>query len=176
MMWFSTTPGAWERLTSFDAGGSGRTTLWTGGWRAAKDHPVAGVGLNNFRDVAPDYARQPGELEEVHILAEQPRYVHNTYLQLLAENGLVGLLLYLGFVLGCLRAMWVAARRFKASRNTSLEILARAALVATISMLIAAFFLSAAIDARIWILFALGPALLGIASRAPEASAAAAAR
>ena len=172
MMWFSTTPGAWERLTTFDAGGGGRSTLWTGAWRAAKDHPVDGVGLNNFRDVAPDYARQPGQLEDVRILAEQPRFVHNTYLQLLAENGVVGLLLYLGFALGCLRAMWVAARRFKAIRSTSLETLARAALVATISMLIAAFFLSAAIDARMWILFALGPALLGIARRTPVAGSA----
>jgi O-antigen ligase len=172
MMWFSTTPGAWQRLTNFDAGGGGRSTLWTGAWRVTKDHPVGGVALNNFRDVAPDYARQPGQLEDVHILAEQPRFVHNTYLQLLAENGVIGLLLYLGFTLGCLRAMLVAARRFKAMRNTSLETLARAAFVATISMLIAAFFLSAAIDARMWILFALGPALLGIASRVPEGSSA----
>ena len=168
IMWLSTTPGAWHRLTNFNAGGAGRTTLWTAAWRASKDHPVAGVGLNNFRTVAPDYAREPGQLQEVHILAEQPRYVHNTYLQLLAENGVIGLLLFLGFVLGCLRAMLVAARRFKAIRSTSLEALARAAFVATISMLIAAFFLSAAIDARMWILFALGPALLGLASRAPE--------
>jgi O-antigen ligase len=168
IMWFSTTPGAWQRVTNFNAGGSGRSTLWTGAWRAAKDHPVAGVGLNNFRSVAPDYARQPGQLQEVQILTEQPRYVHNTYLQLLAENGVIGLLLYLGFVLGCLRAMLSAARRFKAIGNTALETLARAALVAAISMLIAAFFLSAAIDGPMWILFALGPALLGIASRAPE--------
>jgi O-antigen ligase len=168
MMWFSTTPGAWERLTNFDAGGGGRSTLWTGGWRAAKDHPVAGVGLNNFRDVGPDYARQPGQLEDVQILAERPRFVHNTYLQLLAENGVLGLLLYLAFTFGCLRAMWMAARRFKAMQSTALETLARAALVATISMMIAAFFLSAAIDARMWILFALGPALLGSASLLAE--------
>jgi O-antigen ligase len=173
MMWFSTTPGAFERLTDFDAGGGGRSTLWTGAWRAAKDHPVAGVGLNNFRDVAPDYAREPGQLEDVRILAERPRFVHNTYLQLLAENGVLGLLLYLGFTLGCVRATWAAVRRFKAMGSTALETLARAALVATISMLIAAFFLSAAVDARMWILFALGPALLGIASRLPEGQVAA---
>ena len=167
---FSTTPGAWERVTTFNAGGSGRSTLWTGAWRAAQDYPLAGAGLNNFRNVAPDYTREPGALEEVHILAEQPRYVHNTYLQLLAENGVIGLLLYLGFALGCLRAALLAARRFEAAQNTSLEMLARAVLVATISMLIAAFFLSAAVDGRIWVLFALGPALLGIASRLPVGS------
>ena len=117
IMLFSTTPGAWERVTNFNAGGSGRNTLWTGAWRAAKDYPVAGAGLNNFRSVAPDYAREPGALEQVHILAEQPRYVHNTYLQLLAENGVIGLLLYLGFALGCLRAALLAARRFEAARR-----------------------------------------------------------
>jgi hypothetical protein len=34
-------------------------------------------------------------------------------------------------------------------------------------MLIAAFFLSGGVDGRMWVLFALGPALLGIASRLP---------
>jgi O-antigen ligase len=168
IMLFMTTPGAWERVTTFDAGGSGRSTLWTGGWRVANDYPVAGVGLNNFRNVAPEYAREPGALEDVHILAEQPRYVHNTYLQLVAENGVIGLLLFLGFALGCLRAALLAARRFEATRRASLEMLARAVLVAAIGMLIAAFFLSAAVDGRMWVLLALGPALLGIASRRPE--------
>lgn len=176
IMLFSTTPGAWERVTNFNAGGSGRNTLWTGAWRAAKDYPVAGAGLNNFRTVAPDYTREPGALEDVHILAEQPRYVHNLYLQLLAENGVIGLLLYLGFALGCLRAALLAARRFEAARMTSLEMLARAVLVAAISMLIAAFFLSAAVDGRMWVLLALGPALLGIASRLPEGGSNAGAR
>jgi O-antigen ligase len=166
-MWFSTTPGAWERVTTFDAGGSGRSTLWTGGWRVAKDYPLAGVGLNNFRNVAPDYAREPGALEDIRVLAEEPHFVHNTYLQQLAETGIIGLLLYLGFALGCLRAAWLAARRFAALRMTSLETLARAVFVAAISMLIAGFFLSGAVDQRTWVLFALGPALLGIASRPP---------
>jgi hypothetical protein len=54
--------------------------------------------------------------------------------------------------------------------------LARAVLVAAISMLIAAFFLSAAVDGRMWVLLALGPALLGIASRLPEGGSNAGAR
>jgi O-antigen ligase len=174
IMWFSTTPGAWERVTTYDAGGSGRSVLWTGAWRTTEDHPIGGVGLNNFRDVAPDYAREPGSFQDVRVLAEEPHFVHNTYLQLLAENGVIGLLLYLGFGLGCLHAAWRAARWFGVLGRGVLETLARAVLVAGISMLIAGFFLSAAIDQRIWLLFALGPALLGIAVRIRATEAAAA--
>jgi hypothetical protein len=46
-----------------------------------------------------------------------------------------------------------------------MEALARAVVVATIGMLVAAFFLSDGVDRRLWILFALGPATLAIAER-----------
>ncbi|MGH2742303.1 MAG: O-antigen ligase family protein [Thermoleophilaceae bacterium] len=159
----SASPEAWDRLTTLDNGGSGRTDLWTVSWRAFEDHPVAGVGLNNFEVVSGDYTRQPGTLRAVRKIAEQPNVVHNTYLQLLAENGLIGLPLFLGFVFACLRAAWLAGRRFEARGQADLEALARAVLVGAIGMLAASFFISAGVDKRLWILLALGPALLAVA-------------
>jgi hypothetical protein len=164
---FAATPAAWERISTFDSGGSGRSSLWTVGWRVASDHPLAGVGLDNFIVVAGDYVREPGALTRVQRIAENPQEVHNLYLHVLAESGIVGLALYLAFIAGCLRAAWMAANRFAARGDPAMEALARAVFVGICGMLISAFFLSSQVDLRMWVLFALGPALLAAASRGP---------
>ncbi len=162
---FAATPAAWERITTLDPDGSGRSSLWTVAWRVTSDKPLAGVGLDNFVVVAGDYVREPGALTRVERIAENPQYVHNLYLHVLAETGIVGLALFLLFVAGCLRAAWVAADRFAARGDPSMETLARAVFVGAGSMLISALFLSSMVDQRMWVLFALGPALLAVASR-----------
>lgn len=162
----STTPDALQRITSLDNGGSGRADLWTVAWRITEDHPVVGAGLNNYETVAGNYTRRPGVLTSVRNIAEDPHVVHNTYLQILAETGVIGLLLFLLFALACLRAAWLAARRFGAIGDTDMESLTRGVLVATIAMLVSSFFISAGVDKRTWFLLALGPALLALASRA----------
>jgi O-antigen ligase len=168
---FAVTPQAWERITSLDSEGSGRSSLWTVAVRVIEDHPIAGVGLNNFVAVSADYVREPGALSRVRRIAEAPQFVHNMYLHLLAENGVIGFALYMLFVAGCLRAAWLAARRFAALGDPTMETFARAVLVAGISMLISAFFLSSMVDQRMWVLFSLGPALLAAAhGRAPAAA------
>jgi O-antigen ligase len=162
---FWTTPGAMDRLTSIDNGGSGREDLWTVAWRITEDHPVAGAGLNNYETVAGDYTRRPGVLTSVRNIAEDPHVVHNTYLQMLAETGVVGLVLLVLFSFACLRAAWLAAKRFGELGNGDMEVLSRTLLIATIGMLAASFFISAGVDKRTWFLLALGPALLAVASR-----------
>lgn len=54
-----------------------------------KDNPLIGTGLSSYQQVYPRYAQT---------LYEQPRYVHNYYLQTAAELGIFGLLSFLGFV------------------------------------------------------------------------------
>ncbi len=167
-VYFTITPAAWERISNIDNGGSGRNGLWTVAWQVSEDNPVAGVGLNNYQSVAKDYARESGPLADVRKIAEQPNVVHNTYLQALAETGIVGLVLLIGIGGGSCYAGWRAGRRFEAIGDTQMEALAQATLVATIGMAAAVFFVSAGVDKRLWILFALGPATLAIASRAEE--------
>ena len=168
---FAATPTAWERVTSLEDRGNGRSDLWTVASRMAVDHPVAGVGLANFRVRSREYARAVGPLEFAEFLTEEPKVVHNVYLELLAETGIVGLGLFLAVALGCLRAAWLATRRFDAASEHGLATLARAVLVATIAMLAAAFFISNATDKPLWLLLGLGPALLNVAARGAEPAA-----
>jgi O-antigen ligase len=163
--WFATSPSAWERVSAFDNGGSGRSEIWTVGWRVFEDHRLAGAGLNNFQVVAGDYVQRPGALQRVDLIAEDPHVVHNAYLQLLAENGVVACALFLVVAVGSLAAAWKAGMRFEARGERDHEALARAVLVAGIALLTTAFFSSSGVDRRLWILFGLGPALLHVASR-----------
>jgi O-antigen ligase len=165
---FAASPGAWQRVTSFDGGGNGRADLWQVAWRVSRDHPVGGIGLNNFRLESGAYVREPGTLEHVELISERPHVVHNAYLQLLAEEGVVGLSLFVVLALGCLAAAWHAARRFDVSRQLGLAALARALVLAIGGALVASWFISNATDKRLWTLLALGPALLAVAREPVE--------
>lgn len=163
--WFAVSPTAWDRITGFDNGGSGRSDLWAVAWRATEDKPVYGIGLNNYPVVGADYVREPGELDRSELIVDRAQVVHNAYLQLLAETGVIGLALFLGVALGSLYAAWRAAMLFALHRDGVMETLARAVVVASVGLLVASFFISNGVDKRLWVLFGLGPALLAIASR-----------
>lgn len=162
-VWLAANPAAAQRIVSFNDGGAGRSDLWRVGWQMAGDHPLVGVGLNNFEHHAPQYARRPGAIRFVELVAERPHVAHNLYLETFAETGIVGLALLLAVLGGCLRATWQAARAFAQQRRGSLETDARLVLIAQIGFLAASFFLSNVSDVRLWILLAMGPGLLAIA-------------
>ena len=172
---FAAYPDALTRVTGDSAGeagagekgGSGRSDLWTVAWRVAKDHPVAGVGLENYQVVAPEYVREPGKLTFVDLISDKPHVVHNTYLGLLAECGVIGLALFVALVLAALNSARRAAQRFRQAGNVSQWVLAQSVLIAAIGMLTAVFFLSDGSDPRLWVLLALAPAL-GSASEPPQ--------
>jgi O-antigen ligase len=155
----ATTPGALERVTNLDNGGNGRTELWTMAWKMTGDYPVAGVGLNQFRDHSADYVREPGNLENAELIVESPHIVHNVYLQLLAEAGIVGLVLFLAVAIMSLVASIRALRLAREAGRRDLTSLAEGIVVAQVGMLAAAFFLSIGNDFRLWLLLGLGPAL-----------------
>jgi hypothetical protein len=163
-------PSTWDRIRSFDTG-NGRVDLWTIGWQMTEDHPISGVGEDNFRAESASYVRQPVDVDDPELIVERPHEVHNTYLQQLAETGVIGLALLAFVLLAALRATWEAARRFDLAGDSQMAGLARAALVAQLGGLSAWLFLSNGYDKRMWILLAFGPALLAVASRErPEPS------
>jgi O-antigen ligase len=157
-------PSGWERMTTFDAGGTGRTELWRVATSMWEDHPVAGVGIRGYEHESAAYVLKVGDLSFVENIAERPVVTHNVYLQQLAETGIVGLALLLVLFGACLVASQGAARRFEAAGDRAMAALARATTVAIIGMLTASFFISNSTDKRLWIVLALGPALL-IAAR-----------
>jgi hypothetical protein len=91
----------------FDPGGinAGRVAIYRANLDIVAEHPVLGLGFGRYRTAAtPYYARHPA--------ADRRSHAHNTYLQIAAEAGLVGLaafgLLFATALLRGARALAVA--------------------------------------------------------------------
>jgi O-antigen ligase len=80
--------------------GSNRYDVWRVAWAEFRESPVRGVGADNF---ATDYIRERRANEE-------PRYAHSVELMVLAQTGVVGALLFLGFLVCALGSVWRARR------------------------------------------------------------------
>ena len=160
---FAVFPGALDRMVTADSTGTGRTELWGVAVEMSRDHPVVGVGLANFPKESQRYVRRPGQLAYVEDIVYRPHVVHNTYLGMLAEGGAIGLVLLLLAIVACVRAAWRAARIFERRRMPVERTMARAVLLGAIGMLTANVFVSDGHDPRLWVLLALGPALLAAA-------------
>ena len=88
----------WERQKSVlnykkEASAASRWYLWDGAWRMAKDYPM-GVGGEGFEALAVEYVPELAESMQ----DGKAKTVHNTFLLALVEWGVVGLLLFVGFL------------------------------------------------------------------------------
>lgn len=158
------TPQARERVTETQ-GGTGREDIWAVGWRMVEDEPARGVGAGNFPVASIHYLLEPGAIRRDEFIVDEPKVAHNTYLQILAELGVVGLALFVGILLFSLTCAWRAARRFARVGDLQMELISRAVLVALVAMLAADFFISDHFSKQLWLLLAFGPSLLAIARR-----------
>ena len=137
-------------------GGSGRSELWGIALNVFRAHPLAGVGLGNFSVVEPTYAAETSaNLTKPYQELDLGEVVHNTYLHLLAELGVVGLAVFLCLVVAALVLGWRACRLLTRAGEQEAEILARGLVVGAVGMLAAFFFLTAQYEKQLWIVLAL---------------------
>ncbi|MGC2374802.1 MAG: O-antigen ligase family protein [Solirubrobacteraceae bacterium] len=153
-----------ERVTEVGTG-TGRTDLWTVGLRMVGAHPLNGVGVGNFQDASIHYLLQPGLIHRADFIINTPKIAHNTYLQAFAELGIPGGILFLLIVLSGAGCTLLAARVAARTGQLELELLARGLFVGTAGFLAASFFISENYSKLMWLLLALGPAMLAIARR-----------
>ena len=119
-----------------------REILAVAGWRAFRESPFLGVGLDNFRYVVDRYAP-----------TSTLQLPHNLWIQLLAHTGLFGTLGFLGMI-ACwfwilLRAQW--AERAEGHRELLWAFIASMSAVLTIFL-----FVPVLIQRQYWWIFALG--------------------
>ena len=110
-----------ERITTlfqFSSGSSsqvadqsfrGRISENLAAWMMFKDHPLLGVGLDNFQMNYQSYSRQIG----IDSRRDQ-RSPASFYLELLSEQGLVGTTIFLIFLVFIFRELWKAYQKFSA--------------------------------------------------------------
>lgn len=68
-----------------DRSNADRLIVWQSGWNMIKDHPIAGVGLGNFRE----YYLKAYKLPEV---TQNLSHTHNNLMQICVEAGFLGLI------------------------------------------------------------------------------------
>jgi O-antigen ligase len=86
------------------AAGSYRYDYFRVAWRNFADHPVLGVGADNYGRQYLLYGSTP----------QTPAYPHNLALRVLSMTGLVGTLIFMGAMIGALLAAFTAIRRASA--------------------------------------------------------------
>lgn len=110
-------PTQWERISQLNAyEDNGRFRLWNESVQLISRHPLIGNGVRSMYQTF-------------------SKASHNTYLQVLVENGIIGLVLFSAFI----------AKLFKKARNYD-----RTLAVALIAMLVQIFFLDAFDNRCVW--------------------------
>ncbi|MEU5908110.1 O-antigen ligase family protein [Micromonospora sp. NPDC047467] len=99
-----------------DSSSSVRLDLWRSALRMAADHPLAGVGFQNFRAHLPEYFQPEVTVAAVDVQLDSLNHAHNTYLTVLTQTGLVGVLLVGGLLLIVIRQ---TRRRLRAGEPTA---------------------------------------------------------
>jgi O-antigen ligase len=145
--------------------GSGRIDIWTVGGRMVRANPITGVGAGNFEVSSIHYLLQPGSLPNDEFIAETPQVAHNTYLEVVAELGFPGAIMFLSVIFFGLGCSLAALSRFRALRQPEMQALTIAVAVSLIGLLAADVFLSDEYSRPLWLLVGLGPALLALAKR-----------
>ncbi|HMJ08463.1 MAG TPA: O-antigen ligase family protein [Pyrinomonadaceae bacterium] len=110
-----------KRVSNTEAIGSSnnfRKLMLSIGSEMIAAHPFIGVGADNFGVEANKYreiyaARDPDDVNLVEAENDIPERAHNEYLQILAETGTVGTLIFLWLLFGIGRLFWRALERRK---------------------------------------------------------------
>jgi O-antigen ligase len=154
---------ALDRVTESQT--SGRNDIWEIALRIFDAHPVIGVGAGNFQYVSADYLQHPGLITAADYFLVSPKVAQSIYLEQLASLGIPGLVAMLAVLIGGLGIMLRAAHIFERLGDLELELTARTAILALIAFLAADVFASEITSKQLWLVFALGPALLKLADR-----------
>ena len=152
-----------DRITHND-GGSGRSDLWKIGWRVVQADPILGVGAGNFPIVSVHYVLRPGTITRSDLIVDEQKVAHNIYLEIPAELGIVGLILFLAITGFALRCGIRASRRFAEAGDRDMELLALSIVLGAAGMLTANVFISQQFNKPLWLLLSIGPALLALAN------------
>jgi len=127
-------------------------------WQMFLDRPILGVGAGNYTEHFDEYAERVGSAVRFRSII-RAHYPHNLYLEIAAESGLVGLLLFLAIVLTSFYLLERSRWCFVATDNTYLAALARALEISLVGYLVSSLFLHGHFIRYLWLLFAFAAAL-----------------
>lgn len=150
-VWFMVAAGGQAAAERFgEEGSSGRTDLWRVAVYQFQDEPIHGVGLGNYPVRSAEYLR--GDVHNWELFIRYPRTVHNTPLELLAELGIVGFLLFYAIIISCIAVLIGAIRRARRMEDVQLLGVCRGLLAALAAIMAASLTLSGLYTQLQWVL------------------------
>jgi O-antigen ligase len=123
-------------------------------WVMLMDRPLLGIGLNNFSYLYQDYTKSLGLAPSA-----SNRSPHNLYLEVAAETGVVGLVVFLSMVTVAMRSVLVARRKFIDAGMEDYANLTTGFAIAFAGYLLAALFVHAAYARYFYLLLGIAFAL-----------------
>ena len=87
---------AWNRLVTLSGKEEARSTLWLKGLEAFKDSDFIGLGIEQFKNPK-NYSRFVGQTENVSVANQAGLVLHNDYLTVLVEYGILAFVCFVGF-------------------------------------------------------------------------------
>jgi putative inorganic carbon (hco3(-)) transporter len=139
-----------------------RKALWSGAVRMAADYPLLGVGTGQYGVRSEDYVQNDP-------LAIHRPVAHNSYLEVLAEDGVIAFGAFIAFLAGSW-ALLRLARRHSVERGDDEGVrLVTATQASMVVALVAASFLSVQVTVPLWLLGAMAAVLAGPALAARRA-------
>jgi O-antigen ligase len=91
-----------------------RVDLWNAAIQMYEDHPFLGVGVNNYQVAYPNLPKTPSVAPEHRQLIGEdvliPPHAHNLYLNVLAEEGILGAFALLGLLVTAISAVYRGCR------------------------------------------------------------------
>jgi O-antigen ligase len=118
-----------------------RYVLWDAGLRMFRENWLTGIGVGNFKALAPSY-QEPGRTVQA--------IAHNTYIQLSAELGVFGLLAFVGTVVAAFASLQKTASLALRLRSSLLYHSAGGIQGGLIGYAVGAFFVSAEYQRLLW--------------------------
>lgn len=132
---------------------TGRLQVWETGLKLIAQNPVTGVGARNF-------PRAFGYLREKEGRVPEWRAAHNAYIQIWAEIGTPGFIIFMGLILASMRSFWRMARMKDADVDKEhLKSVSGYLLIGFLGHLVGSFFLSQGYGMQFTMFFAMGAAI-----------------
>lgn len=126
----------WQRmLTGFTLKdrGSRRFDIWLVGWEIIKNHPLLGVGRDNFRVAFDDY-RTMTTLWEIN--CRSCFVPHNIYLEVVSELGILGGVLFLMVIISYIKSGYKTIKFYEERDDRRGEMITASALLSFLGLLV----------------------------------------
>ena len=125
----------------------GRTSETTIGWLMFLDHPILGVGTKNYPVFYQEYSRKLGIDPRL-----ENRSPHSLYVEIAAEQGLVGIFIFSFLIFTIFKGLFRARRIFKKLGMFHMLSMATAVTISMAGYLISSIFIHSSYPRPFWVL------------------------